>query len=144
MKEVSAELRKGYIAKLAGLQLDGVTIPVSDSFAAVSAKDKYVFVSAQNSIDISDKNVFKHDCSITLDIVTKFPAPLMGGSITSERISDKILQLIYPHSTLDYVQADGFQVLTTYLDGNTSLNTDAGTIKEFRKILIFRHILIQI
>lgn len=140
MKEISARVRKGYLDKLEGISLNGISIPVYDTFAASDAPSYYILLKDINAEeDASIKNVIMQDVNITVDVVTKFTTT-GAGSLTSELIGGIVTQLIAPNSTTDYINlAPDFQVLTTRKLKDSPLNTDTGTEKEYRRILIFNH-----
>lgn len=140
MREIGSSLRKGYISKLAGIQINGVDVPIYDTFAATDAPNFYILITNQFEQDSSLKDVFVNDCSITVDTVTKF-STTGGGSLISELIANQVSNRILPASTANYIDlsTDGFKLISTVKEMSKSLNTDTGTIKEYRKILIFKH-----
>lgn len=101
MREIATDIRKAIIAEISPLVVDGVTIPVYDTFlpSGVSAVN---FMSGQAYVLITDQNeaeTTNNDCStrqtasVTINIITKFPQG-SGGKKASETISNVIQQAI--------------------------------------------------
>ena len=143
MFDPSLELREAYITKLSTLQISGVTIPVYDEFmgasvASIGYATAYCLVTNQTAQDILIKCGFYNDCSIQVDIVTKFPKN-KGGKKLSEQIANEVLQLIRTGSTSDYPTMVNFQIVTCQLLINQGLNEENTANTVFRKILGFTH-----
>lgn len=143
MFDPSLELREAYIDKLSTLQISSVTIPVYDEFmganvASIGYATAYCLVTNQTAQDILIKTGFYNDCSITIDIVTKFPKN-KGGKKLSEQIANEVLKLIRTGNTTDYPAMSNFQIVTCQLLGNQGLIEENTANTVFRKILIFTH-----
>jgi len=143
MFDPSLELREAYIDKLSTLQIQGVTIPVYDEFmgatvASIGYATAYCLVTNQTAQDILIKTGFYNDCSIQVDIVTKFPKN-KGGKKLSEEIANEVLKLIRTGSTSDYPTMANFQIVTCQLLINQGLNEENTANTVFRKILGFTH-----
>jgi hypothetical protein len=143
MIDPSLELREAYIDKLSTLQISSVTIPVYDEFmgatvASIGYATAYCLVTNQTAQDILIKTGFYNDCSITVDIVTKFPKN-KGGKKLSEQIATEVLKLIRTGNTTDYPAMANFQIVTCQLLGNQGLIEENTANTVFRKILIFQH-----
>jgi hypothetical protein len=143
MFDPSLELREAYITKLSTLQISGVTIPVYDEFmgasvASIGYATAYCLVTNQTAQDILIKTGFYNDCSIQVDIVTKFPKN-KGGKKLSEQIANEVLQLIRTGSTSDYPTMANFQIVTCQLLINQGINEENTANTVFRKILGFTH-----
>lgn len=137
MKEVQRPLRIAYMAALSGVTIDTVPIPVYDEYAPDDAPSAYIIITNQTDGEISNKQAFYSDASITVDIVTTF-APTLGGKALSERIADAVLQIIKPANRVQ-LTVPGFQIVTTRKEQARTLNEDLPSIRVFRKILIFTH-----
>ena len=143
MFDPSLELREAYIDKLSTLQIQGVTIPVYDEFmgatvASIGYATAYCLVTNQTAQDILIKTGFYNDCSIQVDIVTKFPKN-KGGKKLSEQIATEVLKLIRTGSTSDYPTMPNFQIVTCQLLINQGINEENTANTVFRKILGFTH-----
>jgi flagellar biosynthesis protein FliQ len=142
MKEVQKPLRTAYIAALSSIVIDTVTIPVYDEFAPADAPANYIIVTNQTDGQVSNKQSFVSDCSITVDINTHF-APFAGGKELSERIAEAVLQIIIPSSRVQ-LTVTGFQVVTTKKEQTLTFNENLPTIWVFRKVIIFTHKITEI
>jgi hypothetical protein len=143
MFDPSLELRDAYISKLSTLQIQGVTIPVYDEFmgatvASIGYAQAYCLVTNQTAQDILIKTGFYNDCSIQVDIVTKFPKN-KGGKKLSEQIANEVLKLIRTGNTSDYPTMPNFQIVTCQLLINQGINEENTANTVFRKILGFTH-----
>jgi hypothetical protein len=143
MLDPSLELRESYIDKLSTLQIQGVTIPVYDEFmgatvASIGYATAYCLVTNQTAQDILIKTGFYNDCSIQVDIVTKYPKN-KGGKKLSEQIANEILKLIRTGNTSDYPTMLNFQIVTCQLLINQGINEENTANTVFRKILGFTH-----
>lgn len=142
MKEVQKPLRTAYIAALGSIVIDSVSIPVYDEFAPADAPSSYIIVTNQTDGQISNKQAFVSDCSITVDINTHF-APFLGGKALSERIAEAVLQIIIP-SNRAQLTVSGFQVVTTKKEQTLTFNENLDTVWVFRKVIIFTHKIVEI
>jgi hypothetical protein len=143
MLDPTLELREAYIDKLSTLQIQGVTIPVYDEFmgatvASIGYATAYCLVTNQTAQDILIKTRFYNDCSIQVDIVTKYPKN-KGGKKLSEQIANEILKLIRTGNTSDYPTMPNFQIVTCQLLINQGINEENTANTVFRKILGFTH-----
>lgn len=143
MIDPSRELREAYISKLSTLTIQGVSIPVYDEFmgasvASIGYATAYMLVTNQTAQDILIKTGFYNDCSITVDIVTKFPIN-KGGKKLSEQIATEVLKLIRTGNTTDYPAMTNFQIVTCQLVTNQGLIEENIANTVFRKILILQH-----
>jgi len=143
MFDPSLQLREAYISKLSTLQVSGVTIPVYDELmgstvANIGYAEAYCIVTNQTAQDILIKCGFYNDCSIQIDIVTKFPKN-KGGKKLSEQIANEILKLIRTGNTSDYPAMADFQIVTCQLIINQGILEENVDSTAFRKILGFTH-----
>jgi hypothetical protein len=95
-------------------------------------------VTNQTAQDILIKTGFYNDCSIQIDIVTKYPKN-KGGKKLSEEIANEVLKLIRTGSTSDYPTMPNFQIVTCQLLINQGINEENTANTVFRKILGFTH-----
>jgi hypothetical protein len=148
MFEVQTELRQAYLTKLSTVAINGISIPFYDervgaSPAQIGTATAYGLIANQTAQDILVKCGFYQDCSITIDIVTKYPKQ-KGGKLLSEQISNQVLQLIRTGSTLDYPIMDNFQIVTCRKTLDRGLTEDNVSDTVYRKLLIFTHKIKQI
>jgi hypothetical protein len=148
MFEVQTELRQAYLAKLSTIEISGTVIPFYDERvgadpAQIGTAIAYGIITNQTASDILIKCGFYQDCSITIDIVTKFPKQ-KGGKLLSEQISNEVLQLLRTGNTLDYPVMDNFQIVTVRKTLDRGLTEDNVADTVYRKILIFTHKIKQI
>lgn len=145
MKDVSAALRKAYLIKLAGLQINTTPVPGYDTFAATEAPKYYYLIGDCTQQNESPKCRFTYRASINVDIVTKFIANQQGGSLIGEQIADIVLGLICPLATAGYLNLmPDFNIISTSLEMKKPLALDTGTVKEYRQILTFSHLIEQL
>lgn len=143
MFDPSLQLREAYISKLSTLQVSGVTIPIYDELmgatvANIGYAEAYCIVTNQTAQDILIKCGFYNDCSIQIDVVTKFPKN-KGGKKLSEQIANEILKLIRTGNTSDYPPMADFQIVTCQLIINQGILEENVDSTAFRKILGFTH-----
>ena len=147
MFEVQTQLRQGYLSKLALVNIYGIYIPFYDERvglnpANIGLATAYGIISNQTAQDILVKGQFYQDCSITVDIVTKYPKQ-KGGKLLSEQISNEVLQLLRTGNTLDYPTMADFQIVTINKITDRGLTEDNTADSVYRKILVFSHKIIQ-
>lgn len=108
MLEAAYKLRSAYFQLLDGnILIGGTPIPIHDeqlpptgttasiNLGSGNVAKCYILLTNQTETDISPKCDFHQECSITLDIVTKYPKGY-GGKMLSEQISNQIQQLVLP------------------------------------------------
>lgn len=142
MFDPSLELREAVISKLSTVAITGVTIPVYDEFmgatvAEIGYAQAYCLVTNQTAQDILIKCGFYNDCSITIDIVTKYPKN-KGGKKLSEQIANEVLQLMRTGNTQDYPVMANFQIVTCKLIINQGIIEENTGNTVFRKLLGFQ------
>lgn len=142
MKEVQLPLRTAYLSALSGLVVNSISIPVYDEFAPAGAPDHFIVISNQTDSEIGNKQAFYSDCSITVDITTRFK-PNLGGKELSERIAEAVLQIIKP-ANRNQLTVTGFQVVSTKKQFAQNLSEDLPTIRVFRKVITFTHRIVEI
>lgn len=143
MFEIQSELRKAYLEKLKDVEVNGVKIPFYDERVGakppiIGTATAYGIITNQTANDILIKCGFYQDCSITIDIVTKYPKQ-MGGKLLSEQISGKVLELLRTGDTSDYPVMEGFQIVTVRKLIDRGLTEDNLMDTIYRKILTFTH-----
>ena len=143
MFEVQSELRKAYLEKLSTVSINGTVIPFYDERVGakppmIGTATAYGIITNQTANDILIKCGFYQDCSITIDIVTKYPKQ-MGGKLLSEQISNQVQQLLRTGNTSDYPEMEGFQIVTTRKIIDRGITEDNLMDTIYRKIITFTH-----
>lgn len=149
MLDASGPLRNAYLGLLAGVNISGTPIPIYDEQlpnpipagklppATIGAAKVYILVTNQTETDISPKCNFHQECSITIDIVTKYPVS-QGGKKLSEEISNQVQQLIYPspdgHNLDVGPYFNCYYVSKELSRGLTEFNMDSTV---YRKLIVF-------
>lgn len=124
MREVTHLVRSKYIAKLSTLKLDGIPIPVRDTFMySTPAKiplgggfvNAYVVIKNQIRGGNRVKNCSNFRTQLYLDIVTEFTGASMGsaGNIIKERITDEVYQLLFDDLQFTIKDIGGYSIITT-------------------------------
>jgi hypothetical protein len=151
MKEISHLLRLAYLTILQPLQVEGVTIPISDlvlnpnTVVPTYRNGKcYVLIGDQNEVENSNNDCsFRQTATINLDIVTKYP--MNGGSrLASEYISNVIQEKVNLLTGQAIVfEEQGFQVLSTRKVFANTFQESGQSIMVYRKRLTFAHTIYQ-
>lgn len=135
MKDPNLALLNAYKTALTGMQFGTESAPVySRSAPLTNTPKKYVLLTSQTKTQNRTKCGFWYDCTITVDIVTRYPNG--NGDITfamrvGEEIADRVQATVLTPS--DFVIVETTQLSTTDL----FLPTDAENI--YRYIIIFQH-----
>lgn len=153
MKDIKPILRKGYLDALSSLTYLGVSIPVDHEFLTKqeailpignSTKVKaYVIIQNQTVTDDSPKCLVNQNTSLQLDVVTIFNANA-GTAYHSEQISNAILDILFPGSSLDMELSLQYGNLWRgWLESTRTIVQETNTSRIFRNILIFNHTINQ-
>ncbi|RAJ28869.1 hypothetical protein [Pedobacter cryoconitis] len=139
LKDITYPLRVAYIAKLAGLKYNEVTVPIYDSIVPETAPSYFVVIRDQNEADHSLKCGFNTDVHVTLDVVTKFP-PGAGSGIVRDAISSKINSLICTENySLRLNLLPDFNVMNSIRTLSRQIEELSKTENIFRRINIYKH-----
>lgn len=150
MLEAAYKLRTAYFNLLSGNVIIGSTaipiydeqIPPTGTMAKITVSpgniaNCYILLTNQTETDISPKCNFQQECSITIDIVTKFPKGY-GGKLLSEQISNQIQQLVLPDIKGQNIDVSPefncYYVNKEISRGISEFNLDSTV---YRKILVF-------
>ena len=135
MKDPNLSLRNAYETALAGMTFGSVSVPVYSMNTPLSnVPKKYVLLTNQTKVQNKTKCGYWYDCTITVDIVTRYPngagdvtfAMVVGEEIAS-RVQDSTL------STSDFSVRETVQINAEPLQQITQ-NENI-----YRYILIFQH-----
>ncbi len=152
MLDPSTALRDAYLENLDNtIIIDGVPIPAYDEQLPVNAPvglirgaSCYILIKNQTEADSSVKCLFANDCSITVDINTKFPKS-KGGKYLSEVISNEVQKLIYESASGNNLNlTPDFNCLSTRKELGSGLIEYNVTNTNFRKIIVFLHTIDQL
>lgn len=144
MLEHAHNIRKAYIDALAGLQVDGLLIPVHDEYLrgtppVIRQAKAYVIVRDQQSVEVTNtKCGQKQECLITLDAVTVFPKG-QGGKLLSELISNGIQQIV--NVFRGQLQIAGGYNIRTRKQLSVSLIEDTAINSTYRNISTFSNLI---
>lgn len=108
MKEISTNIRTAILAEISPLIVNGVTIPVFDTFlpptvapASFMGGQAYVLITDQNEAETTNNDCsIRQTASINISIITKFPQG-SGGKKASETISN-VIQLAITKDNLTF------------------------------------------
>jgi hypothetical protein len=137
MIEIGSEIRASILTAITPLVVEAVTIPVADtqlnpnqSPVAYRSGQAYVIISDQFEAETSGNNCSdRQNVSVTIDIITKFPAG-SGGKLACEKISGVIKT-----GLTNVIAPVGFQILGSNMDSSTILIEQGATQIAFRKVL---------
>jgi len=137
MIEIGSEIRASILTAITPLVVETVTIPVGDtrlnpnqSPVSYRSGQAYVIISDQFEAETSGNNCSdRQNVSVTIDIITKFPAG-SGGKLACEKISGVIKT-----GLTNIVAPVGFQILGSNMDSSTVIIEEWATQIEYRKIL---------
>jgi hypothetical protein len=137
MIEIGSEIRASILTAITPLVVESVTIPVADTElnpnqkpAGYRSGQAYVIISDQFEAETSGNNCSdRQNVSVTIDIITKFPAG-SGGKLACEKISGVIKQ-----GLTNVIAPVGFQILNSNMDSSTVIIEQGATQIAYRKIL---------
>jgi hypothetical protein len=97
MREIATNIRTAILAEISPLIVDGVTIPVFDTFlpptvspASFMGGQAYVLITDQNEAETTNNDCsIRQTATVSISIITKFPQG-SGGKRASETISNVI------------------------------------------------------
>ena len=140
MKDPGKSLREAYMAALSGLTYDGKSVAVYEFMPIETLPDNYVYINSMTSNQIGNNQLFIHDGSIALDIVTRQYKKLDYSVV--DGISYQVINTIltYPYSTIN--NAD-FQFMNPHIEGTQYLIEQDGAYHIVRKIVRFAQSLIE-
>jgi hypothetical protein len=140
MKNPGTSLRKAFAAALASLTYDGKAVTVYSQLPIVTLPDNYVYINSMTHAQVGNNQIFIHDCSITLDVVSKQYKQLDYD--VTDGIAAEVMNTLttFPYSTL--TDAD-FQFVAPVLASSNYLVEQDGSAWLVRKLLTFDMTLIE-
>lgn len=141
MKDIGLSLRTAYYNRLQGaITYGGEVVNVYDSSAVPNTANKpYILLSTYISTELGEgsKQSYAQEVTLLIDVVTKFPNS-MGGKKQCDTISNSVIELIRTRQN-GYLTLSGFQIITTLLDSNNTLEELASDGVVVRRLIRFRH-----
>ncbi len=135
MKDPNLALLNVYKTALAGMTFGTVSVPVySRSTPLKNVPKKYVLLTSQTKAQNRTKCGYWYNCTITVDIVTRYPngnGDISFAMVVGEEIANRVqVAVITP---ADFEVVDTLQLSTTDL----AIETSEENI--YRYIIIFQH-----
>lgn len=135
MKDPNLDILNAYKSALSGLTVGGVSIPVySKSAPLKNVPKKYVILSSQTKLQNKTKCDYWYECTITVQIVTRYPngtGDLSFAMVIGEEIAERIQ--VDGITLLDFHNIETMQLLSN----EVILETDTENV--FQYLLIFQH-----
>ena len=146
MKDIGLSLRTAYYNRLQGaITYAGSVVNVYDSSSVPSNADKpYILLSTYISTELGEgsKQSYAQEVTLLIDVVTKFPNS-MGGKKQCDTISNSVIELIRTRQA-GYLTLSGFQIITTLLDSNQTLEELVSDGVVVRRLIRFRHKIFEV
>lgn len=141
MKDPTYTIRNVYSQLLPGnIFHKGTPVPVYDEYAPKTAVAPYIILGAQTLYQQGNRCTFKSDCSITVIVVTAFPAAEPGNKKFADDIGNQITQIILPIPGTNIDLQPDFSCDRTKIDGINSSSSQDNTYKYIEKAIRFNHI----
>jgi len=140
MKNPGKSLREAYMAALSNVTYNGNNVTVYEFMPIETTPDNYVYINSMQWTQVGNNQLFIHDGSIAVDIVTKQYKKLDYDVV--DEISYQVMNTIltYPYSTI--TDAD-FQFMHPTVESAQYLLDQDGAYHIVRKIVRFAQSLIQ-
>lgn len=140
MRSPNYALRKGYVARLAGITLNSESVEVFYQYVPDTYTGKYyIILNNVSNNDVSTMSTSDTQTSMSVGIYTREEKYNSGKA--ADDITDIVMQRIYPNkqTNLD-LSADGFQITNTRLAADNTNNwTMEGQQSYIDRTLIFIH-----
>ena len=136
MKEVIHRVRKALIDKLNGnVTLRGATVPIYNRIPSNATYPLIRIYSVSNDEVDQNRTSYITETITRLEVITRFSGD-SGGELDSNLITDAILQIVRTRSA-DYIdlEAEGFKVFTSTVEGINYLTEDGDDFTYFRTII---------
>jgi hypothetical protein len=135
MKDPNLSVLNAYKDALANLIVGGVSIPVySKSAPLKNVPKKYVILSSQTKAQNKTKCGYWYDCTMTVQIVTRYPngtGDLSFAMVIGQEVAEIIQEI-----GIDFVD---FHNIETMQNLSTEVILETDTENVFQYILIFNH-----
>lgn len=140
-KNAQIELRTYYKSLLAGISVNGRSIPVIN-LARVGTKPPYILIFGGNATPSDTKTSYNDEVSINVNVHTDFAADA-GGEAIADQITDEILNKVYAVKGI-YGNTDNFKIVTCTYDIEESARTMSNTSVHIIRQITFTHFVEQI
>jgi|ERR1044072_2215975 hypothetical protein len=145
MKDPSYTIRNAYYTLLNGqLTSEGNNVPVYDEHAPAEAPAVYVLLGAQTTFQRGSRTGFITNCSIIVNVVTRFPAAEQGNKKQADDIANQITQIINPDPVTQIDLSPDFFCIATNVEGSNSSSSHDQVYKYNEKAVRFSHIVEQL
>jgi hypothetical protein len=135
MKEPNLDILNAYKTALASLIVGGLAIPVySKSAPLKNVPKKYVILSSQTKTQNKTKCNYWYDCTMTVQIVTRYPNGT--GDLSFAMVIGEEVQSIIQEDGITLVD---FHNIETMQNLSTEVILETDTENVFQYILIFNH-----
>ncbi len=135
MKDPNLAILNAYKSALAGLTVGGVAVPVySKSAPLKNVPKKYVILSSQTKTQNKTKCNYWYDCTMTVQIVTRYPNGT--GDLSFAMVIGEEVQSIIQEDGITLVD---FHNIETMQNLSTEVILETDTENVFQYILIFNH-----
>ena len=135
MKEPNLDILNAYKTALASLTVGGLSVPVySKSAPLKNVPKKYVILSSQTKTQNKTKCNYWYDCTMTVQIVTRYPNGT--GDLSFAMVIGEEVQSIIQEDGITLVD---FHNIETMQNLSTEVILETDTENVFQYILIFNH-----
>jgi hypothetical protein len=135
MKDPNLDVLNAYKVALAGLTVGGLAVPVySKSAPLKNVPKKYVILSSQTKTQNKTKCNYWYDCTMTVQIVTRYPNGT--GDLSFAMVIGEEVQSIIQEDGITLVD---FHNIETMQNLSTEVILETDTENVFQYILIFNH-----
>jgi hypothetical protein len=135
MKEPNLDILNAYKTALESLIVGGLAIPVySKSAPLKNVPKKYVILSSQTKTQNKTKCNYWYDCTMTVQIVTRYPNGT--GDLSFAMVIGEEVQSIIQE---DGINLSDFHNIETMQNLSTEVILETDTENVFQYILIFNH-----
>ena len=135
------EIRKWYLDKLTGIELDGLTIPVYN-LARIKSKPPYILLVNQTASSSDTKTTYNDNVSILVQCVTAFAGDF-GGDEFADRMADEVTKRITADRP-NYGNTDNFKIVTCQIASNDTLRQQNPSETYITRQIDFQHFVSQI
>jgi len=137
------KLRNAWYALLnGGIIYNSVAVDVYKEDVPETEDGHYVLIRAESEIDTSNKQNFRSDSVVIVDIVTSFENNVNSSVV--ESIDGQIQALIFNGPPLNRLSVQsGMQIINVKAETTSYLPQEDGSKKFYRKVSRYRHTIFQ-
>jgi hypothetical protein len=137
MKYAGEQVRKWLLAELAGIEIDGITLPVYN-LADMNSEAPYILIVNQTQSNVLTKDARSAEVTALVQCVTKFDGDY-GGDMFADRMASEVSEIITDATG----QTDDFIIQMLALDANETVNIINQTERVIVRQLAYRFIVSQ-